>query len=169
MVELRVLTPDDWPLWRELRLAALADAPDAFGSMLAEWCDADEDRWRARLSIPGACDLVAVLDDQAVGMVSGVRGDLPDSVGLISMWVGPTARGRGVGDRLVEAVARWGADQGAATLRLSVVPGNDPATALYVRHGFRDNGEYGALRPDGVTRERILAKDLVGHRGAGLR
>lgn len=167
MVELRVLTPDDWPLWRELRLAALADAPDAFGSTLAEWRDADEDRWRARLSIPGARDLVAVLDDQAGGMVSGVRGDLPDSVGLISMWVDPTARGRGVGDRLVEAVARWGADQGAATLRLSVGPGNDWAVALYVRHGFRDTGE-GALRPDGVTRERILAKDLAGHRGAEL-
>ncbi|NJP30255.1 GNAT family N-acetyltransferase, partial [Microbispora sp. SCL1-1] len=27
MIELRVLYEDDWPIWRELRLAALAEAP----------------------------------------------------------------------------------------------------------------------------------------------
>ena len=42
MIEVRVLTPASWQIWRELRLAALAGAPDAFGSRLADWQDAGE-------------------------------------------------------------------------------------------------------------------------------
>ncbi|MFJ1458216.1 GNAT family N-acetyltransferase [Nocardia sp. N2S4-5] len=37
MIEMRVLTADNWMLWRELRLQALAEAPQAFGSRLADW------------------------------------------------------------------------------------------------------------------------------------
>jgi hypothetical protein len=64
VIELRVLTPDDWPAWRELRLAALAEAPHAFGSRLADWQgDGDrEQRWRDRLGIPGSYNVIAVLD-----------------------------------------------------------------------------------------------------------
>src|SRR6476660_4862023 len=37
---------DEWEALREIRLAALADSPDAFGSTLVEERDADEVRWR---------------------------------------------------------------------------------------------------------------------------
>ncbi|PWI44473.1 GNAT family N-acetyltransferase [Streptomyces sp. ICBB 8177] len=163
MLEVRVLGPDDWPLWRKLRLAALAEAPYAFTSTLAEWQGSGdrEERWRARLSISGAHDLVALLDGLPVGMVSGVPGEEAESVELISMWVSPAARGRGVGDSLIRAVERWGAGRGARTLRLSVMPDNTVAAALYARHGFTDTGEPGALLPDGVRRERVLAKSLT--------
>lgn len=63
-VDVLVLTPDDWRLWRELRLAALADAPDAFLSRLADWQGAGdtEARWRARVGAPGVGCFVAMLD-----------------------------------------------------------------------------------------------------------
>ncbi|WP_408899438.1 GNAT family N-acetyltransferase [Nocardioides sp. R1-1] len=162
MLELRVLTPDDWPLWRELRLAALAEAPDAFGETLAGWQgERDrEERWRDRLSIPGGRDFVVLLEGRPVGMASGVPGEDEDTIELISMWVSPAARGRGVGDRLIEAVAHWAAEGGARTLRLSVVETNARATALYERNGFVETGELGDLRPDGVTRERVLVRSL---------
>ena len=162
VIELRVLTPDDWRAWRQLRLAALAEAPYAFGSRLADWQgDGDrEKRWRARLSIPGSFNVVAVLDGEPAGMASGVPAG--GAVELISMWVGPAARGHGVGDHLVQAVVRWARRAGAEVLRLAVVPGNENAVALYRRNGFRLTGELGDLMPDGVSREHIMAKDLAG-------
>ncbi|WP_406375746.1 GNAT family N-acetyltransferase [Streptomyces sp. NBC_00647] len=163
MLELRTLESDDWPFWRELRLAALAEAPYAFGSTLAQWQGSGdrEERWRARLSIPGAHDLVALLDGLPVGIASGVPGEGAENVELISMWVNPTARGKGVGDCLIQAIERWAAERGATTLRLSVMPDNRKATALYERHGFADTGESGDLLPDGVGRERVMARSLA--------
>ena len=161
MIELRVLTPDDWRTWRRLRLAALAEAPYAFSSRLADWQgDGDrEERWRARLGIPGAFNVVAALDGEPAGLASGVPAG-EGAAELISMWVSPVARGHGVGDHLVQAVARWAGQAGAGVLRLAVVPGNENAAALYRRNGFHLTGELGDLMPDGVHREHIMAKDL---------
>lgn len=162
MIELRVLTPDDWRTWRSLRLAALAEAPYAFGSRLADWQGAGdrEERWRTRLSSPGSYNVVAVLDGRPVGMASGVPGAEDGVAELISMWVSPAARGHGVGDVLVQPVTRWAQHLGARLLRLTVAQGNEPAAALYQRHGFRRTGELGDLMPDGVRREEVMAKEL---------
>lgn len=164
MIELRSLGPDDWRVWRELRLAALAEAPYAFGSTLAEWQgEGDrEERWRGRLAIPGSRNVVAVggEDARTVGMVSGVPGESPDAAELISMWVSPAVRGHGVGDRLIGEIAVWAVERGARTLRLSVMPDNRAALALYERHGFKDTGEPGDLLSDGVRRELVMAKAL---------
>ncbi len=162
VIEMRVLTSDDWPIWRELRLAALADAPYAFGSRLADWQGEGDrsERWRARLEIPGSYNLVAVLDGRPVGMASGVPTDDRGVVELISMWVDPAARGRGVADHLLAAVERWAEQVGADVLKLAVAEGNDAAAAVYRRNGFRLTAELGDLMPDGVRREQIMAKSL---------
>lgn len=164
MLELHTLVSDDWPIWRELRQAALAEASYAFGSTLAQWQGAGdrEDRWRARLEIPGAHNIVVVLDGRPAGMASGVPVEHPeDSVELISMWVSPAARGRGVGDFLIREVARWAAERGAKSLRLSVMPDNKRAAALYERHGFVDTGVPGDPLPDGRGNEQVMAKELT--------
>ncbi|SDZ41831.1 Acetyltransferase (GNAT) family protein [Micromonospora pattaloongensis] len=160
---MRVLTEGDWRVWRELRLAALAEAAYAFGSQLADWQgDGDrEERWRGRLAIPGSYNVVAMLDGQPVGMASGVPADQECVVELISMYVAPVGRGRGVGDHLLRAVEQWARQVGARTLRLAVVEGNMNAWALYQRNGFHDTGELGDLMPDGIRREHIMVKNLA--------
>jgi GNAT superfamily N-acetyltransferase len=159
VTELRVLTPDDWPVWRELRLAALAEAPQAFGSRLADWQgDGDREvRWRDRLSIPGSHNLVALADGEPAGMASGIPDDEPGVAKLISMWVSPAARGRGVGDRLLAAVEQWARQAGAGALKLLVYEGNANARALYRRAGFTETGE---VLPDGDRQEVVMLKPL---------
>ena len=160
MIELRVLTVDDWQVWRELRLAALKDAPHAFGSRYEDWADAPEERWRDRLSIPRSHNLIADLDGQPAGMASGVPADQDGVAGLISMWVSRTARGKGVGDHLMTAVEQWARNLPAHTLKLSVAQGNPQAHSLYLRNGFTDTAEPGDLMPDGLHRELIMHKPL---------
>ena len=162
MLDIQVLTADDWPLWRELRLVALAEAPFAFGSRLADWQgDGDrEQRWRDRIGLPGSYNVVGLLDGRPVGMASGVPADRAAQVELISMWVSPAARGRGVGEALVEDVTRWARAAGAESVRLSVMPGNAAARALYERLGFRFTSELGDPLPDGAGHELIMERPL---------
>ena len=157
MVELQELTPDDWPTWRTVRLAALADAPYAFGSRLADWQVAPEDRWRARLGIPNSVNFVAFDNGEPVGMASGVPTPEIGVVELISMWVKPSLRGQGLGGRLVEEVVAWAKRRGARVVRLGVADGNAAAIALYRRCGFQETGEV-EIMPDGVHRELVMER-----------
>jgi ribosomal protein S18 acetylase RimI-like enzyme len=161
-LEIRVLGPEDWTVWRELRLAALEDAPSAFGSRLADWQgEGDrEERWRSRLSIPGSHNVVAVRSGELVGMVSGVPGIRDGIIELISMWVKPGARGRGVGDHLIRAVERWALQTGAEVLQLAVMPANDQAIRLYLRNGFEATAELGDRTSDGAEREHVMSKTI---------
>ncbi|CAM3389334.1 GNAT family N-acetyltransferase [Nocardioides dubius] len=138
MLELRVVDAADWQIWRGLRLAALAEAPGAFGATLAEWQGVGdrEDRWRARLSIPGGRDLIALLDGQPVAMASGVPGEAAGTTEVISMWVSPLARGRGVSGRLLDALGSWSIGEGAHTLVLAVRVDNTAAINAYRSAGF---------------------------------
>jgi ribosomal protein S18 acetylase RimI-like enzyme len=141
VIEVRELTPDDWQLWRAMRRAALAEAPAAFGSTLAEWSGpADtEERWRARLSgVP--LNLVLTMDGEPAGMVSANEPSAQRTVELISLWVAPSARGHGLADAAVSRVLQWACVEHAADVVLSVRADNHPAIALYRRHGFTDAG-----------------------------
>lgn len=157
MITLDRLAPDDWKRWRALRLAALAEAPYAFGATLAEWSgDGDaEPRWRQRLEL-GGVHLVAVLDGEDVGMASGIHTDRPDAAAVISMWVAPAGRGRGVGDALLAEIADWARSWGASYVDLNVAGGNVAAEQLYRRNGFDRTDE---VEPDSRC-ELVMRKRL---------
>ena len=141
-IEVRRIGVEDWSLWLKLRLQALAEAPYAFCSKLADWQGAGdtEDRWRGRLSdVP--LNLVAEWRQVPAGMASGTALNPNGSVELISMSVAPFARGRGVGDALVTAVIDWSREQRASTVVLGVLERNQRAVTFYRRHGFVPDGD----------------------------
>ena len=125
---------DDWELFRRVRLAALAEAPEVFGSRYEDWADAGPERWQARLTdVP--LNLVAIADDEPVGLVSATA-PANDAVELISLWIAPSARGRGLADDLVRRVLAWAREAGVGWVLLSVKIANTSARALYRRSGF---------------------------------
>ena len=153
-MEIAALVPDDWRRWRALRLTALGESPEAFGSTLAQWSGPDdtEERWRDRW-VGVAHNLVVVRDGHDVGMVGLTSPDGEDPPELVSLWVAPEARGTGVGDAAVDAVLALAAGTcPGRDVALSVHEHNGPARRLYARHGFVDVGP----SPDGPGERRMV-------------
>jgi GNAT superfamily N-acetyltransferase len=132
---------DEWEALREIRLAALADSPHAFGSTLAEERDADEARWRGWITGEGWAGVVATFiadgPGPLLGMATGYRpDDRPTTGWLFAMWVRPERRGEGIGRQLVAAVEEWAASLDIDQLLLHVTDGNDGAVRFYASCGF---------------------------------
>ncbi|MEV0368118.1 GNAT family N-acetyltransferase [Nocardia fusca] len=155
-VHVRQLQVAEWSVFRQIRLRALADAPHAFGSTLAEARQRGERDWRALLL--RRAQFLAAAADTAVGTV-GVTGD-GGELHLISMWVAPEARGTGVADLLLHAVLDHATVRGGDRIRLEVVEGNIAAERLYFRHGFRRTGVRGTVGGGDVRPEFEMVLDL---------
>ena len=132
---------DDWELVREVRLRALLDSPDNFWATHSDEVERPESWWRGFIRANGW--FLAFEDGVPVGIAAGMQDpDGPTTAReLISMWVDPVYRGRGIGAELVEAVAGWARSVGAEDLDLMVTTGNAGAQRLYERSGFRLTGK----------------------------
>lgn len=133
---------------RAIRLCALAESPDAFGSTLERELGFDDALWESRATEASTGTLAATFvvegddaDAPWLGIVS-VLGPEHDphreasSAELVSMWVAPEARRLGLADRLVDAAVGFARSIGVHTLALAVTRNNQAARALYERHGF---------------------------------
>ena len=147
MVLVRETVTADWQAWRDIRLQALCDAPDAFSSVYADQVRLGEDHWRQRVSGGGlflayvpAVSASEVSASEPAGMAGGYQ-EVPGVVELISMFVRSQARGRGVGEALIDAVIGWGRARDATSVHLWVTETNKNARLLYERCGFTATAE----------------------------
>ncbi len=142
MVVVRTATIEEWQVLRDIRLAALRDAPNAFGSTYARQATSVEADWRRRISRGRTffAYVTEVNETEPAGLVRSSQ-EQPGTVELVSLWVRPQARGLGVGQALVDAVINWAKARSAAFVHLWLTEGNQRALALYKRCGFALTGE----------------------------
>jgi GNAT superfamily N-acetyltransferase len=171
MVLVRETVMDDWQALRDIRLEALRDAPSAFGSTYEREAASGEPDWLRRIARGG--NFLAYLPEsglpeagipeasasEPVGLIGGYS-ETADVVELVSMYVRPNARGRGVGEALVATVLGWAQDRGAKTVHLWVTESNAHARALYERCGFGLTGERQPLPSDPSLGEIAMARPL---------
>ncbi len=161
MVLVREPVVEDWRALRDIRLEALRDVPTAFGSTYEREVVRGETHWRDRIFRGGT--FLAYLPDlsasEPAGLIGGYQED-PATVELVSLYVRPRARGRGVGEALVAAVVGWARDQNAAEVHLWVTETNSPARALYERCGFALTGEQQPLPSDPSLGEVAMSLPL---------
>ena len=152
-MDIRPATPDQWRTSRDLRLRALADAPDAFCSTLEHEQGFDELAWRSRLE--RAHTVFAWAGPDAVGAATG-KPDPHEAGGreIVGMWVDPAHRGTGVAAALVAELVAWARAEGSPSIALWVAEDNHPARRLYEKCGFIATGERDVMRP-GVDQVRM--------------
>jgi GNAT superfamily N-acetyltransferase len=90
---------------------------------------------------PQAFSLLARLDDRAVGLANCFMGystfAAAPLVNIHDLAVRPEARGKGIGQALLQAVEAEALKRGACKITLEVLSGN-PARHLYAREGYGD-------------------------------
>ena len=154
-----------------LRLAALADAPTAFGSTYADEARRPEEFWRGRAArgATGEASVLFVADrgDELVGLAGGYRPEpFAGVIELVSMWVHPEARRHGVAVGLVDAVIDWADTAGVVAVELWVTESNRAAAALYERCGFGPTGRRQPLPSDPSLDEVQMRRPLSRDRSA---
>jgi GNAT superfamily N-acetyltransferase len=144
----RALTADDAAAFQVLRLRALRESPESFGSTYEEEADRPLDVVAKRLA--GEPDAGFVVGGWLAesGPLMGIAGCYRDlrlkwrHTGVVwGMFVASEARRRGLGqavlDRLLIEARRW---PDVTQLTLTVVPEHTTARALYLSRGFTSVG-----------------------------
>jgi len=161
MVLVRPTTVADWPVLRDIRLQALRDAPHAFSSTYAGEAAFAESVWHQRATRDGS--FIAFIPEASAAGAAGLAGGLQEAPGvveLVSMFVRPQARGRGVGEALIDGVVRWARDKGADSVHLWVTETNKPARRLYEHYGFTATGERQPLPSNPALTEIAMTRPL---------
>lgn len=152
------LGPDDAEAWREIRLQALRDAPDAFDSLYADWSCRPLADFAARLAaVPtfaaGECaarPLAVAAWERDLDPRCARRG------WLMSVYARPEARGRGFADAVLARIADDARSAGMTSLGLHVGEANGPALRLYRRAGFAPSGVPAFTNPNGIREVELL-------------
>jgi ribosomal protein S18 acetylase RimI-like enzyme len=157
--EVRRIRAAEAPALRNLRLAALASDPLAFGSEVARETAFPPEHWIERAS-EGAEDPEhpVWVAEIAAGTLVGMIGAFPDAgrFHLWGMWVAPELRGHRLGARLLDAALQWiAAQHPSSEVLLDVNPSQEAALRLYQRRGFVATGRTEPLphRPEILTVE----------------
>lgn len=151
-------TEDDWAAVSTIRLRALREDPDAFGSTLEREERFKEKHWRMRMrTVPTWLAFDEAGEPRGIISMLLEPGSPTDDRHVVGLWVAPESRRQGLAWALLDAIRHAAIADGARTVSLWLVDGNHAAGDLYVRAGFTRTGERMATPRDAdVIEERYV-------------
>ncbi len=161
-IHVRVLEEDDWATYRDVRLRALRESPEAFVASAAEEEEFDDQVWQDRME--RSRRILAVDGEDVVGVVSlGAehRTSVAGAGELFGLWVDPPRRGSGVARRLMEKAAKVGREDGLKQLVYWVGTDNGRAVAFASSFGFRPTDDRRPMRIRGVEDDDAESEEML--------
>lgn len=156
MIEIRALSPEDAGKFRELRLQALSNNPEAFGGTYDEFINTPIETVRARIGTTTENFILGAFTEmeELIGMVGFWREQslkMKHKGNIWGMYVSSNFRSQGLGKRLIqELINRTKMIDGLEQINLCVVTSNQSARNLYISIGFEIYGlEKCALKHNG--------------------
>ena len=148
------LKPDNWKKYRNLRLKALKEEPQAFGSTYEDNNKHPDEYWQQRLEDTLTKKtqwlVFAKLNGILVGMVGGFAEKEPDNAHVIAVYVTPEARGKGISKLLMkELLTRIKTNNIIKKITVDVNLEQDVALNLYKNLGFQVIKRYRLVLGDG--------------------
>jgi ribosomal protein S18 acetylase RimI-like enzyme len=170
-IEITHLTVADWQAYRELRLEALRESPQAFGSSFHESVSRPDSHWQYRLEEAARGEEGWLLFARSGQKLVGLIGAYHDKVAsqqlgtqvaeVISVYVTPAARGRGISKLLMQSILDVLKESGIHTARLDVNPDQIPALRLYQGFGFTTIDIEQRLLGDGDYHEEYIMEKVL--------
>ena len=157
VITLRRADPDDWWIYRELRLRALREEPYAYASTLERELQLTDQQWRDRLW--RAVTVLAFRESELIGTATGIWQNDRDMM-IVAMYVIPHARGLGVAVRLIDEIAGAAVAGGGRRLVLDLAEGNAAAEHSYRTYGFIPTGDSTPMERDPSIIESRFAYPL---------
>lgn len=164
IVDVRRLGAGDGDLYKQIRMEALKNAPEAFGSTYEQEANRGNEYFEKKVTT--SCVFGAFSSSEIVG-VSGFyqqAGPKFEHKGVLwGMYVKPNFRNSGIGSKLVRAVLNHARDK-VELVTLSVVTENERAISIYSQLGFESFGtEPKALRVGTVYYSEMHMMYQIGH------
>jgi phosphinothricin acetyltransferase len=135
-IVIEAMQDSDWDAVRSIYREGIATGNATFEADAPAWETWDKGHLRA-------CRLVARVDGQVMGWaaLSPVSGRcVYAGVAEVSIYVGASARGRGIGQALLAALVEESERAGLWTLQAGIFPENTASIALHRAYGFREVG-----------------------------
>ena len=147
------MTPGDWEQVRSIYLEGVREGNSTFETEAPSWEAWDEAHHKNPRLVMRAGD--RVVGWAALSPVSKRR--VYSGVAEVSVYVTGSARGKGIGRALLEALIEESERAGIWTLQASIFPENKASIDLHLKCGFREVGRRENIaRLHGVWRDTIL-------------
>lgn len=172
-VTIRPLRPADIGPYRALRLRALRQEPTAFASSPEDELQLPVETVESRLQQTQSQVMFGGFQGEALVGLSGLlrerRSKMAHKAWIVSFYVAPEARRRGLGRRLLEATLEHARSMpGLRQVNLGVNADNVAARQLYESMGFVAFGlERGFMLVDGVLHDELSMVHVLPDRDAG--
>ena len=135
MHSIQLLSPEQWKIFKEIRLEALRNSPNSFGSSYEIEFFFTQNDWVNKLRNTKNLHLVALSENfKPVGLI--ILKPFKEQVGIFAMYVNPTFRGRGIASELIHAAIEYAIKNKNSEIILDVYDQNSSAIELYKRKGF---------------------------------